>query len=386
MHVRASNLSTVGASLLGILGGPVLAAQLTEGKRVEFGTLTDGTRIEAVELSNRNGMSARIITLGATLQSLRVPDRDGRAADIVLGYASAAEYLANPQYFGATVGRYANRIAGGRFSLDGKEYLLEKNNAPNHLHGGLRGFDKVVWRIESVESGSSARVTLMYVSPDGQGGYPGALTAKAIYSLNEHNELSVEYRATTDKPTIVNITNHSYFNLEGEATNTNVMAHRLTLAADTYTPVDATLIPTGERRGVAQTPFDFREPHAIGERIREDRDEQIRLGHGYDHNFVVNGTPGKLRFAARLEDPASGRVMELLTTAPGIQLYSGNFIDDKVVGKSGRAYRQGDALCLEPQVFPDSPHRPDFPSPRLNPGETYVNAMVFRFSTVSRRP
>jgi len=386
MHVSALNRSIVGTSLLGILGGPVLGAQLTEARRVEFGTLTDGTRIEAVELSNRNGLSARIITLGATLQSLKVPDRNGRAADIVLGYASAAEYLANPQYFGATVGRYANRIAGGRFSLDGKEYLLEKNNGPNHLHGGSRGFDKVVWRIESVESNPSARVTLTYVSPSGEGGYPGTLTTRAIYSLNERNELSVEYRATTDAPTIVNITNHSYFNLGGEATNTNVMAHRLSLAADAYTPVDATLIPTGERRHVAQTPFDFRQPHAIGERIREDRDEQIRLGHGYDHNFIVNGAPGSLRFAARLEDPASGRVMELLTTAPGVQLYSGNFIDDKVVGKSGRAYRPGDALCLEPQVFPDSPNRPDFPSPRLDPGETYVNAMVFRFSAVSRRP
>jgi aldose 1-epimerase len=381
MHVSASTLSIAVASLLGILGGPVLAAQLTEAKRVEFGTLTDGTRIDAIELSNRNGMSARIITLGATLQSLSVPDRNGRAADVVLGYASAAEYLANPQYFGATVGRYANRIAGGRFSLDGKEYLLEKNNGPNHLHGGLRGFDKVVWRIESVEAGSSARVTLIHVSPDGQGGYPGALTTRAIYSLNEKNELSVEYRATTDKPTIVNITNHSYFNLGGEAANTNVMAHRLTLAADAYTPVDATLIPTGERRRVAQTPFDFRQPHAIGERIREDRDEQIRLGHGYDHNFVVNGTPGTLRFAARLEDPASGRVMELLTTAPGVQLYSGNFIDSKVMGKSGRAYRPGDAVCLEPQVFPDSPNQPNFPSARLNPGETYVNAIVFRFAS-----
>jgi aldose 1-epimerase len=250
------------------------------------------------------------------------------------------------------------------------------------LHGGLRGLDKVVWRIESVESGSIARVTLTHVSADGQGGYPGTLQVTAIYSLNERNELSMEYRATTDEPTIVNITHHGFFNLAGEAGNTSVMAHRLTLAADAYTPVDATLIPTGERRSVAGTPFDFRQPHAIGERIREGRDEQIRLGRGYDHNFVVNGTSGRLRPAARLEDPASGRVMELLTTAPGIQFYSGNFLDGTTAGKSGRVYRQGDALCLEPQVFPDSPNRPDFPSSRLNPGETYVNTMMFRFSTM----
>jgi aldose 1-epimerase len=361
---------------------PVLAALLAEAKRIEFGTLADGTRVEAVELTNRNGLSARIITLGATLQSLIVPDLHGRPADVVLGYASAAEYLAKPQYFGATVGRYANRIAGGRFSLDGKPYVLEKNDGPNHLHGGLRGLDKVVWRIESVESGSIARVTLTHVSVDGQGGYPGTLQVTAIYSLNERNELSVEYRATTDQPTIVNITHHSFFNLAGEAGNTSVMAHRLTLAADAYTPVNATLIPTGELRSVAGTPFDFRQPHAIGERIREGRDEQIRLGRGYDHNFVVNGTSGRLRPAAHLEDPASGRVMELLTTAPGIQFYSGNFLDGTTAGKSGRVYRQGDALCLEPQVFPDSPNRPDFPSSRLNPGETYVNTMMFRFSTM----
>lgn len=352
-----------------------------EAKRMEFGKLDDGTKIEAVELSNAHGVTARIITLGASIQSLVVPDRQGRSADIVLGYATAAEYLAKPQYFGATVGRYANRIAAGQFTLDGKHFTLATNDGPNHLHGGAQGLDKVVWKLESVSSGSPARAVLSYISPDGDGGYPGTLKISATYSLNDQNELSVEYRATTDKPTIVNITNHSYFNLAGEAGNADVMDHRVTLFAEAYTPVNETLIPTGERRSVAGTVFDFREPQAIGRRIRDGRDEQIRFGRGYDHNFIVKGADGTLRPAARVEDPQSGRVLELLTTAPGVQFYSGNFLDGTSTGKSGRVYRQGDALCLEPQVFPDSPNHPDFPSARLDPGKTYVNTMVYRFST-----
>lgn len=348
-----------------------------------FGKLDDGTRVEAVELSNAHGVTARIIALGASIQSLSVPDRDGKSADIVLGYASAAEYLANPQYFGATVGRYANRIAEGRFTLDGQRFELEPNDGSNHLHGGLQGLDKVVWQIESVTGGSPARVLLTHVSPDGAGGYPGRLDISAVYSLNDRNELTVEYRATTDKPTIVNITNHSYFNLTGESGNVDVMDHRLTLFADRYTPVDAALIPTGERRDVTGTAFDFRTPQAIGRRIRDGRDAQIRFGRGYDHNFVLEDTAGTLRAAARIEDPQSGRIMELLATAPGVQFYSGNFLDGTTVGKSGRVYRQGDALCLEPQVFPDSPNHPGFPAARLDPGETYVNTMVYRFSTAS---
>jgi aldose 1-epimerase len=248
------------------------------------------------------------------------------------------------------------------------------------LHGGTRGFDKVLWKIESVSSGSPARAVLTYTSPDGEGGYPGTLKVTATYSLSERNELSIEYRATTDQPTIVNITNHSYFNLAGEAERSDVMNHRLTLFGSRYTPVDATLIPTGERRSVAGTPFDFRQPHPIGERIREGSDEQIRIGRGYDHNYIVDGEPGQLRPAARVEDPQSGRVMELLASAPGVQFYSGNFLDATSTGKSRRVYRQGDGFCLEPQVFPDAPNRSDFPSSRLNPGETYVNSMALRFS------
>jgi aldose 1-epimerase len=366
-----------GASLC-MLAVSAHAEAASGAKRVEFGTLADGTRVEAVELSNRNNMSARILTLGATLQSLVVPDRNGRAADVVLGYDSAAEYLARPQYFGATVGRYANRIAAGRFTLDGKQYILETNDGPNHLHGGLKGFDKVLWRIESVSDG---RVVLKHVSPNGQGGYPGTLEVTATYALNDRNELAIEYRATTDRSTIVNITNHAYFNLAGAGSDASILSHRLTLLADQYTPVDKTLIPTGERRNVAGTAFDFRQPRRIDAQLRDGRDEQIRIGRGYDHNFILRGPAGTLRLAARLEDLPSGRVMELLTTAPGVQFYSGNFLDGTSAGKGGRIYRQGDALCLEPQVFPDSPNRPDFTSARLDPGATYINSMVLRFST-----
>jgi aldose 1-epimerase len=362
-------------------GFAAASAPAAEGRRIDFGALDDGTRIAAVELSNSRGLSARIITLGATVQALSVPDRNGVSEDIVLGYRSAQDYLDEPQYFGATVGRYANRIAGGRFSLDGQEYVLPVNDGRNHLHGGPKGLDKVVWTLESVEQGSPARAVFRYRSPDGDAGYPGALDVTAIYSLDDRNELTIEYRATTDKPTIANITNHSYFNLAGEAVDTTVMDHLLTLEAERFTPVDATLIPTGEQRAVAGTPFDFRSPKPIGRDVRDAASEQMRFGRGYDHNFIVNGEPGKLRLAAKLEDPGSGRVMELLVTAPGVQFYSGNFLNGTTVGKSGRIYRQGDALCLEPQFFPDSPNHPEFPSARLDPGETYVNKMVFRFST-----
>jgi aldose 1-epimerase len=325
-------------------------------------------------------MSVRILALGGVIQQMLVPDRNGRAADVVLGYASAQQYLDQPQYFGATVGRYANRIAAGKFSLDGKAYQLETNDGPNHLHGGARGFDKVLWKIDSVSPGAPARAVLTYISADGEGGYPGKLTVTATYTLSDSNELSIEYRATTDKPTIVNITNHSYFNLAGEATPSDVMGHRVTLFASQYTPVNETLIPTGERRSVANTAFDFRQPRAIGERIREGSDDQLHIGRGYDHNYIVDGQPGQLRPAARVEEPQSGRVLELLASAPGVQFYSGNFLDATSVGKSRRVYRQGDGFCLEPQVFPDSPNRTDFPTARLNPGQTYVNTMLLRFS------
>jgi aldose 1-epimerase len=364
------------------LGLPALALAAVEARRVDFGTLQDGTKVAAAEMSNGAGLSVRIIALGAAIQSLSVPDRNGISGDVVLGHDSPRDYVAKPQYFGATVGRYANRIARGKFTLDGRQYTLETNDGPNHLHGGVHGLDKVLWKIDEVTSGPPARVVLSHVSPDGAGGYPGTLVITAIYSLGERNDLWVEYRATTDRPTIVNITNHSYFNLAGTG---DVLGHRLMLYAENYTPVDATLIPTGESRSVAGTPFDFQRPRAIGQFIRDGHDEQLRIGRGYDHNFVISGQPGYrgLRPAAWLNDPVSGRVLELSTTAPGLQFYSGNFLDGTVVGKGGRIYRQGDALCLEPQLFPDSPNHPLFPGARLDPGQEYVNTMVFRFS-VSR--
>jgi len=323
----------------------------------------------------------RVITLGAAIQALVVSDRDGVPGDIVLGFATAQEYAAQSSYFGVTVGRYANRIAGGRFTLDGESYQLETNDGANHLHGGRRGLDKVIWRIDSVSGGPSASVVLAYRSPDGDGGYPGTLDVRATYTLDDRGTLRIDYEASSDAPTIVNITNHSYFNLAGEASNSDVLGHRLTLYADRYTPVGPSLIPTGELREVTGTAFDFRNGVTIGGRIRDGGDVQIRYGRGYDHNFVVSGNAGELRPAAAVVDPVSGRVMEMLTTAPGVQFYSGNFLDGTSVGKSGRVYRQSDAFCLEPQVFPDAPNRPEFPSARLDPGETYRNTIVLRFAT-----
>jgi aldose 1-epimerase len=374
---------------VGIAMSLASAASATElrANAAEFGRLADGTAVPAVTLTNSKGMRVRIIALGAAIQSLEVPDRNGKVADVVLGYDTAAGYLAKPQYFGVSVGRYANRIAKGKFKLDGREYTLETNDGPNHLHGGAKGFDKVVWKIDSVAQSPDARVVLSYVSPDGAGGYPGTLTARVTYSLNERNELTAEYRATTDKPTIVNLTNHAYFNLTGNLTGNvvdGIYGHKLTLFADEYTPVDATLIPTGERRKVSGTPFDFTTGETIGARVRDGRDEQMRAGRGYDHNYILRGTAGQLRPAARVEDPSSGRVLELLATAAGVQFYSGNFLDGTSVGKGGRIYRQGDGLCLEPQVFPDTPNQPAFGSARLDPGREYVNTMTYRFSVTAR--
>ena len=357
-------------------------AQAAEARRAAFGALADGTPVEAVVLTNAAGVSARIISLGAILQSLVTPDRNGQGDEITLGYDTAAEYLAKPNYFGASIGRYANRIKGGKFTLDGREHVLPANDGPNHLHGGPAGFDKQVWRITAVRSGPEASVTLAYSSPDGEAGYPGALEATVTYSLNERNELKIAYGATTDRPTVVNLTNHAFFNLAGERAAADILDQRLTLHAERYTPVDETLIPTGELRPVAGSPFDFRQPAAIGARIRDGGDAQMRLGRGYDHNFVIDGQAGELRPAARLEDAASGRRMDLLVTAPGLQVYSGNFLDGTTVGRGGRVYRQSDGLCLEPQVYPDSPNQPAFPTARLDPGQTYANVMVLRFSTM----
>ena len=357
-------------------------ASAAEAKREPFGVLDDGSSIEAVVLSNKSGTTVRLMTLGATIQSLRVPDRHGNAGDVVLGFSTAQEYLTDTHYFGATVGRFANRIAKGRFSLDGHNYLLATNDHGNHLHGGAHGFDKVVWRVASITSGEPATAALTYVSPDGEEGYPGTLHVTAKFSLYEHNSLQIQYEATTDKPTIVNISGHSYFDLSAGVGNGSAMTHLLQIFASRFMPVNAQLIPTGELRSVTGTAFDFRQPTAVGLRIRNSRDEQIRYGRGYDHNFVLDAPAGVSRLAARLVDPASGRVMELITTAPGLQFYSGNFLDATTSGKEDRLYRQGDALALEPQLFPDAPNQSGFPSARLNPGDVYKSSFEYRFSTV----
>lgn len=359
--------------------GTVVAADV---RREPAGALADGTAIEAITLSNDSGVSARILTYGATLQGFSGPDREGRIADVVLGYDTAADYVDHPNYFGVTVGRYANRIAGGRFSLDGRAYQLPLNDTTNSLHGGGQAFDKVVWRVVSVEDGPQARVVLSHVSPDGDAGYPGELDATVTYSLDDSGALTIAFAATTSAPTIVNMTNHAIFNLAGEGTPGGIERHRLTIPAATYTPVDAALIPTGELRPVEGTVFDFRTPRVIGDGLRDARDEQIRLGRGYDHNFALDkGMTDQPALAARLEDPDSGRVLEVLTTDPGLQVYSGNFLDGTVVGKGGHLYRMGDGLALEPQKFPNAPNTPAFISARVDPGTPYRHVMVYRLTT-----
>lgn len=354
-----------------------------EASRAPAGQLPDGTLIETIVLTNGRGVSAHILTYGATLQSLIAPDRAGRGADVLLGYDDPLSYAERPNYFGVTVGRYANRIAGGRFPLDGESHQLTLNDKSNSLHGGTGGFDKVAWKVESLTGGPKPSVVLSHVSRDGDQGYPGTLTVTVTYMLDDDGALTIAFDAKTDKPTIVNMTNHAIFNLAGEGAAQGATQHRLTIPAAAYTPVDVTLIPTGERRPVAGTPFDFRAGRTIAEGIRDGKDEQIRVGQGYDHNFVLDkGLTSQPELAARLEDPASGRVLEVLTTEPGIQFYSGNFLDGTYVGKQGHLYRMGDGVALEPQKFPDSPNQPSFPSARVDPGKPYRHVMIYRLSTL----
>ncbi|RIA43680.1 aldose 1-epimerase [Hephaestia caeni] len=351
-------------------------------QRSHFGTLADDTPIEAVTLTNDRGVSARIITYGATLQSLSAPDRAGKSADVLLGYDDLASYVDKPNYFAVTVGRYANRIAGGKFSLDGKAYQLTLNDGANSLHGGTRGFDRQVWRITDVKQGPVASVTLALTSPDGDQGYPGKVEATVTYALDEKNRLTIDFNATTDTPTVVNMTNHGIFNLAGEGAATGILGHKLTVPASAYTPVDATLIPTGELKAVEGGVFDFRKGRIIGEGIRDGSDPQIVIGRGYDHNFALDaGLTAAPKLAARLEDPGSGRVLEVLSTEPGVQVYTGNFLDGTLVGKHGHLYRQGDGIAMEPQKFPDAPNQPKFASARVDPGTPYHHRMIFRFST-----
>jgi len=377
-------MSLLRTALIATLCSSAVAAMSDAGaaqaRRTAFGALADGTRIEAVDLTSQAGIRARIITLGARIQSLYTPDRSGKPTDIVLGFDSPQQYFDDGNYFGATVGRFANRIGKGRFTLDGHTYQVAINDHGNSLHGGTRGFDKRVWKIESIHSGRSASVVMSYLSPDGEEGYPGNLRVTATYTLADSGELRIDYRATTDKPTIVNLSGHSYFNLASSPEHFSTMRDLLQINASSYTPVDDVLIPTGTIAPVAGTPFDFRKPTPIGLRIRDGRDTQLRYCNGYDMNFVLDGRPGTLRLAARVEDPRSGRVLEVYTTAPGVQYYSGNFLTGTFAGKHGITYRQGDAVVLEPQDFPDAPNHPNFPSPRLGPGATYHNVIVYRFS------
>lgn len=350
-----------------------LANAATTLASADFGKMPDGTAVRIYTLTNKKGAEARITTYGGRLVSLRMPDRQGASGDIVLGFDSVDGYIENPgPFFGALIGRYANRIGGARFTLGGVEYRLNKNDGDNSLHGGAHGFDKAVWTARELSGGG---IELTYISKNGEEGYPGNLKAVVTYRLSNANELRIDYRATTDRTTVVNLTNHTYFNLKGGG---DVMGHLLTLNADRFTPVDAGLIPTGEIRGVSGTPFDFRQPTSIGARIGQD-DEQLKLGKGYDHNWVLNGTG--LRLAARVEEPSTGRVLEVITTEPGIQFYSGNFLDGTIHGKGGRVYGRRSGFCLETQHFPDSPNKPGFPSTVLKPGSEFRSTTIFKFAT-----
>jgi aldose 1-epimerase len=339
-----------------------------------------GKPIELFKLANGHGMELEVMTYGGIIRSLKVPDRTGAVADVVLGFDGPEGYLGDPPppYFGALIGRYGNRIAKGKFTLDGQTYTLATNNAPNHLHGGNKGFDKVLWTAAPRQSSEGASLVLTRTSPDGEEGYPGTLQVRVTYTLTDRNELVIDYHATTDKATPVNLTNHSYFNLAGEGSG-DILGHELMINADRYTPVDDTLIPTGELASVADTPFDFRKATAIGARINQDN-PQLKNGKGYDHNWVLNRQGTGLQLAARLSDPKSGRTLEIRTTEPGLQFYSGNFLDGTIKGKGGHAYALRSGLCLETQHFPDSPNHPAFPSTILKPGQSYDSKTVFTFS------
>jgi aldose 1-epimerase len=383
---RAARLAAAAlllTSTIGLLGMTATPASATSGgiQKEPFGTTPDGEAVDLYTLTNAHGMTVKVITYGGIIQSVEVPDRDGQMTNVVLGFDNLDDYVErNDPYFGCITGRYANRIAAGQFTLDGQTYQLATNNDPNHLHGGDVGFDKRVWDATEVRGKDGVGVALSYTSPDGEEGYPGTLSTTVTYVLTDDNSIRIDYHATTDAPTIINLTNHSYFNLAGEGSG-DVMGHELQINADRYTPVDDTLIPTGELAPVAGTPFDFTKPHTIGERIR-DSHEQVVIGQGYDHNFVLGeARTEELSMAARVREPDSGRVLEVLTQEPGIQFYSGNFLDGTLVGPSGNVYRQTDGFALETQIFPDSPNQANFPSPVLRPGEVYETTTVYAFST-----
>lgn len=377
-HVYAGALA-----ILGFVGAcPSFAVTATQSV---FGHMPDGRPIYVVALHNAHGITVRLITYGARVQEIVTPDKSGHLADIALGYATLQGYLSKSDpYFGATVGRYANRIAKGRFTLDGHTYQLTINDGPNSLHGGTKGFDRRVWSLVGIKRGAEqSSVTMRYVSPNGQEGYPGTLTATVTYGLSERNQFSIRYKATTDAPTIVNLSNHTYWNLSGEGSG-SILNEKIMIPASEITPTDATQIPTGVIRSVIGTPFDFRRPKVIGRDILDGRSRQIVFGRGYDMNWVFGLKPiAGLRLMARVVDPHSGRVLELQSNQPGLQFYTGNYLNGTIVGISGHTYRQGDAFVLEPQLFPDTPNHPNFGSAQLDPGQVYRNNIVYTFSTLS---
>jgi len=345
--------------------------------RAPFGQTHDGTPVAIYTLHNASGCEARIMTYGGIVQSLKVPDKIGHFSDIVLGYDDLNGYIASSPYFGALIGRYGNRIANGKFTLDGNEYTLAINNSPNNLHGGPLGFDKVVWKTVKADVGPQGpELELNYLSKDGEEGFPGNLNVTVTYTLTDDNGLRLDYTATTDKDTLCNLTHHSYFNLAGK---NDVLGHMVYINADKFTPVDNTLIPTGELKPVAGTPFDFHTATAIGARIN-DNDEQLKFGHGYDHNWVINKPLGQMGIMALVYEPTSGRVMEVSSTEPGLQFYTGNFLDGSIKGKGGTVYQHRSGFCMEPHHYPDSPNHPQFPSTELKPGETYHNTIIYKFS------
>jgi aldose 1-epimerase len=378
--VRRATTGMVFVSGVACVTVPVPGDRAPSVGRAPFGTV-DGQAVELFTLTNSHGIQVRLTNYGGIITALRTPDRSGHFDDIVLGYDSLAGYIRNSPYFGAVVGRYGNRIARGQFTLDGVTYHLAINNGPNSLHGGVRGFDKRMWRASQFERPDSVGVALEYTSPDGEEGYPGTLKARVTYTLTNTGDLIVDYHATTDKATPVNLTQHTYWNLVG-GVKRDILEHRLTLNADSFTPVDSTLIPTGEIAPVAGTPFDFRTPMPIGARVDDRANTQIRYGNGYDHNFVLNRAgvaPGELVRAAYLEEPSSGRTIEIMTAEPGVQFYSGNFLDGTITGKEGRVYGFRYGLALETQHYPDSPNHPSFPSTILRPGQEYRTRTIYKF-------
>jgi aldose 1-epimerase len=346
-------------------------------EKTDFGATADGRLVDQYTIRNGQGAEMTVLTYGGIIQSLKVPDRTGAYDDIVLGFDSVAEYEKSSPYFGAIIGRVGNRIANGAFTLDGKTFTLAKNNGPNHLHGGIKGWDKAVWQAEAFQDARGPGLLLTHTSPDGDEGYPGKITAHVRYTLTAANELIVEYHATTDAPTVINLTQHSYFNLAG-AKAADILGHELTINADRFTPVDDGLIPTGELAPVAGTPFDFRTPTPIGARIAS-TDTQMTRGRGYDHNYALTRTGDGLELAASVYEPVTGRTLEVRTTEPGVQLYTGNFMDGSFTGKGGRAYPHRSGFCLETQHFPDSPNQPNFPTVVLRKGEDYKSETVFKF-------